>query len=186
MPLVITSLNAQDRIADFLHDAGVNANLETIDDGGEEFGDMQFTAQVQASVDEDVIRDALADAPDELGPAFDVTYSNRLRQMLFLVKQPSDRQSYELETAFRHGNRVLNMPVWSARLCAFVLASGISMIIVGTLMLHNHWHPYESAYQTPMHYLGDIISVSWSLAIDLWEASLALLTLLSGLVYSWR
>jgi hypothetical protein len=164
----------------------VSAEVDTIDDGGARYGDLEFRARISQRTDDDAIANALHSAADELGPAFTLSYADRQRELTFYVRQPSATQSYELEKSFRHNDRVLRMPVWSPRTCALALLVGIALTCAGLLNLHALWHPYEHAYQTPWHYALDVASVVIALLSDLWAYALSALGIVGALLFALR
>jgi hypothetical protein len=186
MPLVIPAIEAQRRIADFLHEHGVSAEVDTVDDGGADYGDLEFRAHVAARTSDTAITSALQNAAHELGPAFSLSFADRRRELTFYVRQPTAAQSYELEKSFRANDRVLSMPVWSPRLCALALVIGIALMLAGVLNIHALWHPYEHAYQTPAHYALDVLSVLLALIADLWAYALSALGIAGGLLFALR
>src|SRR5277367_6609951 len=98
MSLVIAPIEAQTRIANFLSDMGVGAEVVAKNDGGPDYGDLEFLAKITPSTDDVAITNVLNS--DDLGPAFSFSYVARRRELFIYVAQPTASQSYELEKWF--------------------------------------------------------------------------------------
>jgi hypothetical protein len=185
MVLALESVHCQSSVYDFLYNHGVSCELNTINDGGDdERSDLVYVAQIHPHIKDDVVMAAWSCAGADLGPAYRFVYEPVKRQLVITVRQPSEQQSYALESWMRRARVQLLERTWPPLLILTVLVCSATVLVISLLKLLELWADHESPWLTPFHFALDYAIVLARMAIVAWPLTLLALTVI--VLIAWR
>lgn len=178
MVLALESVYCQNSVYDFLYNHGVSCDLNTINDGGDnddELSDLVYTARVYSHVKDDVVFEACECAAQELGPAYRLVYEKVKRQLVITVRQPSEQQSYAMESWMRRARVQLLEQTWPPLVILVVLVCSATTLLLSSVKLLELWADHESPWLTPFHFALDYAIVCTRIALAAWPVTLAVM-----------
>jgi hypothetical protein len=185
MVLALEPVYCQDRLYDFLYEHGVSCDLKTVNDGGyDELSDLVYTGHVDSNIKDDVVFDACESASQELGPAYRLVYEKVKRQLVITVRQPSEQQSYAMESWMRRARMQLLEQTWPPLVILAVLVCSATGLLLSLVKLLELWADHESPWLTPFHFALDYAIVLTRMALAAWPVTLVAMAIV--IFGAWR
>jgi hypothetical protein len=186
MVLALEPVFCQNWIYDFLYNHGVSCDLNTVNDGGDDddLSDLMYTARIYPHVKDDVVFEACESASEELGPAYRLVYEKVKRLLVITVRQPSEQQSYAMESWMRRARVQLLEQTWPPLLILAVLVCSATGLLLSLVKLLELWADHESPWLTPFHFALDYAVVLTRMALAAWPVTLLVMALI--IFGAWR